>query len=361
MFKCRRVGVVFAGVVLAGCSIAQAASGRSISQTIALAAIRHTGGYASPGSAAVYAGTVKSKLGRGAIIDRITITAHPTQKTFRFTGTSTSFYARGTSKSRISGTMTVQPNGSLALAGHGRYVGGTGLYRRAHGGYSFTATAPALPPLRQPPACAAPARSKLVASDAQVVVVLDQVNEVQEIRYCNIAKPSLGFRLLATNDYGAALGGSTTITTVDGVAGPNVLYDSGATYDSPGCGGVGVSSSDVYTLDISSGITRHLWQGPGEIRSGSLAPTGVAAWMTNANDIRCQFEPNPRVRQESLEAYDLSTGTLTTLDMGDPNEMPGSPVPLGNLELYPCAAGCPATTTVIAWTHDGAWRYAQIA
>jgi hypothetical protein len=57
-----------------------------------LATIHHSADYPSPGSGAVYAGTVSGMLGRGAIVDRIAITAHPTLTTFTFKGTSTGFY-----------------------------------------------------------------------------------------------------------------------------------------------------------------------------------------------------------------------------------------------------------------------------
>lgn len=362
VLRCRRVGVAVASVVLAGCTLAQAASARSVGQTVSLAVIRHSADYPSPGSAAVYAGTVTSKLGRGAIVDRITITGHPTLTTFMFKGTSTGFYSHGTSRSSITGLATVRPDGSVALAGHGHYIGGTDAYRRVRGSYSFTGAAPALPPIRQPPPCAVPAGWKVVARDPQVVVVLNQPDyPIQEYRYCNYAHSSLGFQLLVRNDDGGLLGGEATLTTVDGVALSYLLYDSGTTVDNPVCGGPHISTSDVYAVDTSSGHSEHLWQGPGKIASASLAPTGVGAWLVNDNDTPCQAPGGSQPpRQESLQAFDFATGMVTTLDTGDANETPGSPVSLANLELYPCAAGCPANTTVVAWTHDGAWRYAQV-
>lgn len=356
----RRVGSVLASVALVSCVAAQAASGQTVRLTAALAAISQSSGYPSAGSTAVYTGTVKSKLGRGAVIDSITITAKRSPTTYRFLGTSTGFYSHGTSKSRISGLMTVDPNGSVAFAGDGHYTGGSGSYRRVRGSYAFSGTTPAVSPLPQPTPCALPAGSTLVASDAQLVVAASAVSDyVQEIRYCNIAQASLGFRLLAQNNSAAELGGSTTITTVDGVAGANLLYHTGGTVDSPACGGVQIVSSAMDVLNTSSGATQQLWQGSGEITSASLAPTGVGAWLVDANNFFCEFGTNP-ARQESLDAYDPGTGAVTTLDTGDSNETVGSPATLGNLELYPCAAGCSATTTVVAWTHDGTWRYAQV-
>ena len=360
MLKYSHVGVVLAGVVLAGGTLAQPASGHPVSQTVELAAIHHSTDYPSPGSTAVYSGTVRGKLGRGAIVDKIKITGHPTPRTFTFKGTSTGFYSHGTSRSRITGLATVKPDGSVALAGRGDYTDGTGADRGVGGRYSFTGTAPALPPIRQPPACAVPAGWKVVASDAQVVVILEQPDwPIQEYRYCNYAQSSLGFELLVRNDDGALLGGTATLSTVDGVALSYLVYDSGSTVDDPTCGGPRIVSSDLYALDTSSGRSEHLWEGSGKVASASVAPTGVGAWLVN--DTGCQFGPQPPPpREESLQAFDFATATVTTLDSGDPNETSGTPFSLANLELYPCAAGCPANTTVVAWTHDGEWRYAQV-
>ena len=276
--KCRRVGVALAGVVLASGTIAQTAIGDPVSQTVNMATIHHSADYPSPGSRAVYAGTVSGKLGRGAIVDQITITGHPKLTAFTFKGSSTGFYPHGTARSSITGSATVRRDGSVALAGHGHYTGGTDSYRRARGSYSFTGTAPALPPIRQPPPCAVPAGWKVVASDSQVVVVLHQPEyPIQEYRYCNYAHPSLGFQVLVRNDDCCALGGQATFSNVDGVAHSSLLYHSGTTYDSPICGGVNIGSSNVYAVDTSSGHSEHLWQGGGEIVSALLAPTGVGA------------------------------------------------------------------------------------
>ncbi len=229
-----RVGVALAGVALTGFTIAQPASGHPGGQSVALAAIHHSADYPSPGSRAVYAGTVSGKLGRGAIVDRITITGHPKLTTFTFKGTSTGFYPHGTSRSRITGLATVRRDGSVALAGHGHYAGGTDSYRHARGSYSFTGTAPALPPIRQPPPCAVSAGWKVVARDSQVVVVLKQPDyPIEEYRYCSYAHAAQGFQLLSHNDDSALLGGEARFSTVDGVALSYLLYHSGTTADSP--------------------------------------------------------------------------------------------------------------------------------
>jgi hypothetical protein len=78
-----------------------------------------------------------------------------------------------------------------------------------------------------------------------------------------------------------------------------------------------------------------------------LAPAGVAAWQVNAGG--CGGHPTT----SAVQALDDHTGSGTTLDSASPGE-------LASLRLYACSAGCPATTTAVAWTHDGSWRFAQI-
>jgi hypothetical protein len=70
--------------------------------------------------------------------------------------------------------------------------------------------------------------------------------------------------------------------------------------------------------------------------------------------------PNPQ-RTETLQSFSFRTDAVTTLDTNDPGELTTSPPSLGNLQLYQCAAGCPANTVEVAWTHDGIWRYAQVS
>ena len=144
---------------------------------------------------------------------------------------------------------------------------------------------------------------------------------------------------------------------MDGVARSYLLYHSADVIDSPGCGALGTTASNVYAVDTNSGHTEHLWGGEGIVTSALTAPTGVGAWLVNNSP--CPFV-GPQVRQEALHAFDFATGAVTTLDSGDPNENPSAPVSLANLQVYPCSAGCPANRTVVAWTHDGAQRYAQV-
>lgn len=355
--RCAVAGI--AAVLLACCAAAPFASGDPVRQTVTLATIRHSARFPGLRSTVVYAGTVSGTLGRGTIVDRITITGHPTSTTFRFNGSSTGFYAHGAVTARITGAVTVGSRASVRLAGNGSYTGGTDSYRQEHGGYSFAGTAPAFPAAPQPSPCAVPAGSKVLASDPQVVVISAPLSTgIEQYRYCDYADPARGFRLLAQNDPGAALGGSTTLTTVDGVALSDVLYHSGATTDSPACGGVYIAQPTVSLLDTSSDKTQELWQGQGTIESIVIAPTGVAAWLVN--DSPCEPAVPQPARHESLQVFAPGTGAVATLDTGDGNETEGTPLTLANLELYPCFAGCSTRTTIVAWSHDGTQRYAQV-
>jgi hypothetical protein len=98
-------------------------------------------------------------------------------------------------------------------------------------------------------------------------------------------------------------------------------------------------------------------QGAGAITSAKLSPSGVGAWMLT--DTPCMTSGNPRY--ETLEAFSFDSGAVTTLDTGDPDETTSSAPSLANLQLYQCGAGCPTDTAVVAWTHDGTWRYKQVS
>jgi hypothetical protein len=357
------IGVALIAFMAVG-TLAQGASGPRA--TIALRrTLRQSADYPNPGSTAVYAGTVRThKLGRGAIIQTITITAHPSSAMFKFRGTSTAHYSQGTAKSAFTGTGTLQPEGRFTLVGRGHYTGGT-LYRHKRAKYSFTGTAP--PPPRPPPPpsvlptppCAVPAQWQTVASDSDLIVILDQSPPVQEYRYCDYADPSRGFQLLVHSD-SCDLEPSVTCSAVDGVALSYVLYDTWTAVDSPGCGGANPTTdgrSTVYAIDTASGNTVTLAYGQGGITSAQLSPPGVGAWILTYD--QCPFTGGNQ-RTETLESYSFSTGAVTTLDTGDPGETTSSPPSLANLQLSQCGTGCPPNTVVIAWTHDGTWKHEQV-
>jgi hypothetical protein len=101
-------------------------------------------GYPNPGGVAVLAGTVSmSGFGNGALVDHVKIAGHPQPNVFEFTGTEVDYLALGTWRSTITGKSTVQPDGSQQVEVSGRFTGGTGLYKRSKGTYTFTGTVPA--------------------------------------------------------------------------------------------------------------------------------------------------------------------------------------------------------------------------
>jgi hypothetical protein len=299
------------------------------------------------------------KLRRGAALETITITAHPTAATFKFRGTGTAYYSQGTAKSTFNGTGTLHRGGHFTLSGRGHYIGGT-LYRHTSQAFTFTATAPRPPSSAPAPPCSVPAGWHAVAGDADLIVILEnQTDPTQEYRYCRYAEPSRGFRLLVKSD-SCDLAGTDTCSKIDGVALSYVLYDTSTAVDSPACGGpnpVKDGSSTIYAFNAASRTTVMLAQGQGGITSAGLTPPGVAVWILT--DDPC-FHP-PLQRSETLQTYSINTGAVTTLDTGDPGESDIGPPALANLRLYPCAAGCAANNTVVAWTHDGTWRYQQLS
>ena len=98
--------------------------------------------YPAPGSTIVDAGTIKSSVGSGAVIQKTTITGHPTGTTFTLTTSANDYYRNGTVKATGSGTATLHADGSVSVAGSGRYKGGSGRYKHAKGKFTYTGSAP---------------------------------------------------------------------------------------------------------------------------------------------------------------------------------------------------------------------------
>jgi len=100
-------------------------------------------GYPSQGGVAVLSGTWKvSGLGEsaGALLDRLTITGHPTDSVFTFKGAETGFLPGGTVNDVYTGWSMLRADGTLAVAGEGDFIGGTGKYVGARGHYTFAGT-----------------------------------------------------------------------------------------------------------------------------------------------------------------------------------------------------------------------------
>jgi hypothetical protein len=151
MFKRGLFGAMLVGTVVVSGAIAQAATRHHVSQTIKLVAVSQSATFPNPGSRDVDAGIVSGTVGRGAIIQKITITGHPTATTYTFKGTNTSFLAHGTIRSSFTGVATAQANGGLTVTGHGHYTGGTNAYLGARGKYAFSGAAPPATPGKPAP------------------------------------------------------------------------------------------------------------------------------------------------------------------------------------------------------------------
>jgi len=123
----------------ADASAARAKTAHRYTSVIQNTALSTAGGYPAVGSTAVLAGSwVTNLFGNGALIERVTITGHPTPTTFTFKGTEVGFVANGTFKDTFTGTATVRPDGTQALTTTGRITGGTGAYRGATGSFTFS-------------------------------------------------------------------------------------------------------------------------------------------------------------------------------------------------------------------------------
>src|SRR3954462_11081514 len=130
---------LFVALALAPAALAQAP--HRYSSSFELNTLSSGNGYPGPGGVAVLSGALKvTGLGEsvGALLDRITITGHPTDTIFTFKGAETGFLPGGTINDVATGWSMLRPDGTLAVAGEGDFIGGTGKYRGAHGHFTYT-------------------------------------------------------------------------------------------------------------------------------------------------------------------------------------------------------------------------------
>ena len=92
-----------------------------------------------------------------------------------------------------------------------------------------------------------------------------------------------------------------------------------------------------------------------------LSPSGTAAWIVGAWSYNT---PGPGgTWNYDVQALSMSTGRTSALDsdsVHQAQERPATTDPFAGLQLYSCVAGCAPNTTVVAWTHSGEQRYAQV-
>jgi hypothetical protein len=112
-------------------------------ETAQVATISMSGGFPDTGSVIVTAGVQTTKPGgSGAEVNRATITGHPSANSYDYKATGVEYYGNGTVRSRLTGTFTIQADGSVTHVGRGQIVGGTGVYKGATGKFTFTGSAP---------------------------------------------------------------------------------------------------------------------------------------------------------------------------------------------------------------------------
>jgi hypothetical protein len=104
--------------------------------TVTLVALSQEGDPPFSGSTRV-AGEVRGDLGRGAYIG--TNTFGPPGE---FEGKFRAFFKKGTLKGNLSGTGTLQPDGTATFSGSGTFTGGTGRYKGAEGSFTFEGSQP---------------------------------------------------------------------------------------------------------------------------------------------------------------------------------------------------------------------------
>jgi hypothetical protein len=113
------------------------------STTITSVPISTSNGYPLPGGKAVLAASIANKpFGAGAAIDRVTITGHPASDVFTFKGTEVDYYMPGAVRATLSGTATVQSDGSQRLSIQGKFAGGFGFFTGSTGHFTYAGVIP---------------------------------------------------------------------------------------------------------------------------------------------------------------------------------------------------------------------------
>jgi hypothetical protein len=206
---------------------------------------------------------------------------------------------------------------------------------------------------RHKPGCVVPQGWRVVARDRVAVVARGQGigpdgTPAPAWRYC--ARSSGRFRLLVQESDMGGVGGRGFPDVVVGVllAGRYVGYTAG-----------GEDRGENVTWWVTVVDTQtNLRTMSADGQEGSdaspllLSPTGWAAWIwvvspsygTHTGEVRAMRSGGRDVLLDSA-----SVGSSRVSDY------------LADLQLYGCLGGCAPTTTVVGWTHSGAWRYARLA
>jgi hypothetical protein len=135
--RIRHIAPIAALAVLSSAPGAVAKTTHTYASHVVSGPISTANGYPLSGGTALLAGTLKTTLGDGALIDSVTITGHPQPNVFTFKGTEVGYLADGTLRDAFTGYSMVIGDGSQQVVVNGHIVGGTGRYRGATGIYSF--------------------------------------------------------------------------------------------------------------------------------------------------------------------------------------------------------------------------------
>ena len=200
----------------------------------------------------------------------------------------------------------------------------------------------------------------MVARNQQVVVIVEQVPPFGVWKYC---RPSVGrFRLLVqVGDCGVRV----PEPPVDPPDRLDALTLAGqyVAYDAVWCSREPPSSLDdtehqVRIFDTIRGRAVAATEGEIGPRPSTLLLSlgGVATWLRTTDTSPHDVSANWTSEVQALSVHSGQTLTLDSVPVSGPTD-PGG---LANLALYQCAAGCAPNTTVVAWTHSGEQRYAQV-
>jgi hypothetical protein len=234
---------------------------------------------------------------------------------------------------------------------------------------------------RPKPACAVPRRWRLVAGDAQVVLIRrpDSTDQIGisggEWRYCtrSVGRFALLVRSVGCGPQQCSSGlgpnPSGPINLVDRFTLSQGYVAYRVIWSSRGLG----EDYQIRITDTAHGrTTSSAIQPPpsrwaaGDYQGGGLAfpsrlllsRSGVAAWKWTL-----QYDygyPRPQGTRVEIRALSARTGHDLILD-SEPVSSPNDSGDLANLRLDQCVAGCVRPAAVVAWTHAGVWRYARVA
>lgn len=183
------------------------------------------------------------------------------------------------------------------------------------------------------PRCAVPHGWKLVAKDSQVVVIAQRHKQSPAYDYCN---RTVGKEVRMNDPQPAICAGPGIVdcgVLVDlRLAGRYVAYETRGNGQQP-----------VWLWDTLTGKNNEA-RGVGA-SPVLLSPNGVALAIVAV------------ASKQGPATFWINVLTLTSDLTPDSSEQASD---LANLQLYDCGAGCAPNATIVAWTHSGVQRYAQV-